>query len=122
MSESTGPSWGAVLMVPAVITALALTAGFWAQIATLRQVDSRFDERMTAQAQRLNTLTARVMDLDDRQRQIAVNTDRLTKLEEHFQRLDEEGSRATILVEERLKQLERRLKLNGRAANGYSKR
>ncbi len=111
MIEDSRPSWGAILLVPATIAAIALTAGFWAQVYELRQVDTRFDERMTNMGQRLNVLTARLIELDDRQRQIAVNTDRLGKLENGFQRLDEEGSRATILLDQRLKQCEKRLRI-----------
>lgn len=110
MTEAPKPGWGAVLLVPAIVAALALTFGFWAQVAEERRIDADHNARIAGINQRLNSLIDRVITLDDRQRQIAVNTERLERIEAELVRLDDKGSRATLVLEERLRQLEQRTK------------
>ncbi len=110
MSEETEKGYGRLLIVPATIMTLVFTAGFWTQISELKRVDATYGERLAAINQDYTILARRVMELSDRTRQVDVNTERLTRLEETVQRLDEEGSRATILLQQRLSILEKRRK------------
>ncbi len=108
--EESKNGYGHLLIVPATIMTLVFTAGFWTQIAELKRIDAQYGERLTAINQDYTILARRVMELSDRTRQVDVNTERLTRIEESVQRLDEKGSRATILLQQRLSILEKRRK------------